>query len=266
MPPEAPEVSPPEVTTETTVDTPQPTEALSTEEPQGAPESADTPVETQTEEASASAGSPGNEESVTTENPYATAFDGYSDDEVGGLLNLVAMIRDNPTEAAGALAELAKALQEGDNEIPEGEVLQEGVDENGEPLSMEQQFEKWYADKKEAEEQAKQQAEQQAKAVEALDTKLDGLGYGRGTAEDPDVFRSSVLMLAHDAFNGDVEKAHAHVQSAIQAKVDAALGKARGAKKGFVPVEVNGGVGGEPGKKKVGTFEEAAGNLAKRLS
>lgn len=188
---------------------------------------------------------------------YSSAFEGYDQDEINGLLNLVSTIRDNPTTAAEMLQNLAQALvageEDGGGATPE---LPAGTSDD-----VKTQFETWYAEKQQAAAAEKAQAE----AVQALDTRIDELGYGRGTDEAPAIDRAALLMLAHDSFAGDIDKAHAAVGAWKQQIIDEALAPSKAAKAKFAPVEANSGGGAEPGKKKVSSFEEAAENFRKRL-
>lgn len=189
---------------------------------------------------------------------YGSAFTGYNDDETAALLDLVALIRDDPSVASEVLATLAKDLAPQEQEALVAAVAsattpnptEELSSLNGQPEDIRAQFESWYAEK----EAVRQQEVALDAAAREVNDYIDGLGYGRNT---PD--RAALYVLANDKFNGDIDKAHAEVQAWKQQVFNELVAQQAGTNAGFPAQEgstgqgVATGVAGAPA-----TFAEAA--------
>lgn len=188
---------------------------------------------------------------------YSSAFEGYSQEQQQALADLLTLMRESPSDAAPILRELAGVL--GPEEIAEvKETLEQGTSEVDIPeadptKSMKEQFEEWMSERDSA---TKAQAERDRLATE-VEKKIDALGY-KAVSEDapasPD--RLALYVLAANRFQGDIDRAHAHIQEWKQSVFTEMKNQISANNEGFAPNPGHGSAA-EPGVKRPSTFAEA---------
>lgn len=189
---------------------------------------------------------------------YSSAFEGYSQEQQQALADLLTLMRESPSDAAPILRELAGVL--GPEEIAEvKETLEQGsletpeVPEVDPTKSMKEQFEEWMSERDSA---TKAQVERDRLATE-VEKKIDALGY-KAVSEDapasPD--RLALYVLAANRFQGDIDRAHAHIQEWKQSVFTEMKDQISANNEGFAPNPGHGN-SAEPNVKRPSTFAEA---------
>lgn len=169
---------------------------------------------------------------------YAKAFEPYGDEDRAVWQEAMRRFNEDPKGGADYLEAIAKAVkaeyQEQDEPV---------TDENDVPLTMSQ-----YQALRDAE---KAQAEQDAE-VSRIEKQAQGLGYDTASEE-----YTYLLTVASRLPDGDLDKAHAKIQAAEEARFQARLAKMQADAEG-APTAPNAGAGAAPsGERQLKTWRDA---------
>lgn len=169
---------------------------------------------------------------------FGQSFDGFQDDEVEALLDLVQEIKADPKTAARRMSDLVERINEAFPDEPKAEpVTQKDV----EALLNERERER-AADA----------------AVREIEDRAGTLGYTKGTPQYVDL-----LWRAQNQTNYDLEAAHKAIQADRQAVIDEYIKSKQ--ESGGVQV-VSGGGDAPVDPPKAGGFDSARARLEARLS
>lgn len=175
--------------------------------------------------------------------PFKDAFDGYQQEEVEALLDLVTTIRQDPRTAAARMAELVDVInQQFQEEAPPGEEPEVVTRAEVERMLAEREQEKSISS-----------------AVQSIEQQASELGYKKGSRD-----YVTLLWTAQNETNYDLKAAHETIKADRQRVIDEYVsGKEKDAD-GSATRPPGGGAGSEP--RKAGDFKDARARLEARLA